>query len=812
MHAMEPAGAARARGDAARRRLLAELKRAESRAQDLAGKVRIVVHDDEAEVWSLEFSYEESCALGADLAEHARRSGTAAHLALEIRFPPLFPADPPVLCVLRPRLLGQPTEEDEDGSSTPCAATADSVPVTFGGICCLPELSLASGAWRPDLDLAGLLLDVRERFLRGGARLDMGSIREYVAPSAELNLNVTMALPTVARCVSRFPVAKLEKAAMVFPELAVVPPGRVVLPHECATEVYQRAFGMGGNGGGGAVHVEVKNLATGGRAYVGLAEAFVPQDSVVFVPSWLLRQLFLREGDEVRVRVVSLPLCAFVRLQPHSRDFYDGVGEDARLALQLALAPLPALTTGLSVPIELPLASGGAVVRRAPVFVASLEDASGAEVLAAKMPADGGILGEHEVRVDFLPAADLHESGGEYKARVEKATAESERVQAMAEAGRRRWCEAAEAAAAAAAPPPPSAAELERLGDGSQGLELCFKLPNGKQLRRRFAPNLTALDLKRFLRSLAIDSAGDAAAPPPPPWRPAPSTAESDLDLSLAHPRRALANDDTVASIGDRAVVLVVERTAAAGDGAGGGRGDAHAAARDAGADAVLYPTTLRQEAERAAESAAAAATAAAEEEVATDGWRTSATAAGGARSSSAGRPPRSGASPAPAAAAAASSRGGGSARSARLPQHPPQLPVPSGRRTPPQASRSAAAARVLSEAQLAPLGLTVAQFLELPAETREAMVAALGGSSPAAAATAAAASRPASGGSRPGSGASARAGANALRSAASAGEFAVARGRRATTTSPRAAASGASRAGLRPRTATSRSPSPSPS
>mmetsp|Transcript_18042 Transcript_18042/g.58276 ORF Transcript_18042/g.58276 Transcript_18042/m.58276 type:complete len:761 (-) Transcript_18042:29-2311(-) len=293
-------------------------------------------------------------------------------------------------------------------------------------------------------------------------------------------------------------------------------------------------------------------------------------------PSWLLRQLFLCEGDEVRVRVVSLPLCALVVLQPHSQDFYEAVGDNAMLALQEALAPLPALTVGLSIPIELPGEYG--VVRQVPVFIARLEDENGVEVLAAKMPAHGGQLGIHEVRVDFLPAADVAETGGEYKARVLRQQQEDGELEQLASAHRGRWRDTLKEAAASAALAPPGPEERRRLGDGTEGHELCFRFPNGHQLRRRFLPELTAADLKMFLRTLV----GDAAAP----WQPSPRTDSEGLTLAMAFPRRSLADGETVSQIGNRSVILVSELQ-------GEVTKDDDAAADEAGAAAVLYPKSL---------------------------------------------------------------------------------------------------------------------------------------------------------------------------------------------------------------------------
>lgn len=381
----------------------------------------------------------------------------------------------------------------------------------------MPEL--APGRWHHKEDLLGLLLKMRESLASGPLGLDKEAIREYHTPNAELNLRATGGIPTVARCVHHFPVAKLEKALEVFPELATIPPGRVVLPHECASQIYARAWGGAAGGRPAAVHLELKNTTTGSRAYVGLAEVSEQQDSVVFAPSWLLRQLFLREGDEVRVRLVTLPLCSLVRLQPHSREFYELVGDNAQLLLQEALAQMPALTAGLSIPVELPCARG-AVLRQVPVFVARLEAQDGSEVLAATLPSTAGVFGEHEVRVDFLPATDLQESGKEYKERMDGIKEDSNRL-AELEAAKRAQAKKLWEAEMEAAIVRPCTAERRRAGDGTTGLELCFRLPNGKQLRRKFPADSMVWDLKNFV--LGLRDEAEAV------WKPAKFTSATYL-------------------------------------------------------------------------------------------------------------------------------------------------------------------------------------------------------------------------------------------------------------------------------------------
>lgn len=717
------------RGHAARRRLLASLRQTEKRSQDLAGKVRIIVRDEALDIWDIQFSFEASSPLGSQLAEHSRRTGCPGNLLLELRFPQMYPADPPSLCIVRPRLVDGPP----NGSWPPSPGeTSKSLPLTFGGVVRLPELT--SGTWDPQMDLARVLLDARQRLCAADVSLDSSSVRPYNAPAPELNLNATCGLPTVARCVSRFPIARLEQAAIVFPELALVPQGRVVLPQECVAEIYTRAFANQGDSQGAcAIHMELKNPATGGRAFLGLAEAAAAQDSVVLAPAWILRQLFLREGDEVRVRVVSLPMCSMVRLQPHSRDFYDMVGQDARAVLQDALSALPSLTAGMSIPVDLPC-PGGAVVRSMPVFVARLEAEDGSEILAGKLPSQAGVMGEIEVRVDFLPAADLEETGGEYKARITQQSAETERIVKLAK-DKKALKQAEEMAREAAQVPQISAEAKAKLGDGVEGLELCFRLPNGKQLRRCFPGELNVSDLKLFLLTLRDDSGA--------PWQPAHRTRDADLTLASAFPRRCLTDSETVASIGHRSVVLVTECQKE--------QDEDTKATIDAEVEAVLYAPDIGQELcdescsdlQLPPPSPAQTNSTEAVEEESTSEW---------SGNNLSGLPDNELRAMARAAGCSAievercldsngviallerhqqraitQSRQARHSTGVRRNLNPCQsVSSRPPRARPPSAQRPSCS---YTDEQLAPYGLKVAQFLELPSDTRDAIIAAMGAS-----------------------------------------------------------------------------------
>ena len=377
------------------------------------------------------------------------------------------------------------------------------------------------------LSSAGLLLDSSER--------------SYSSPPGNVGLGTTIKLPTVSRCMEFFSASNLDLAADFVPELADVPPGRVVLSQRYALDIYNRIFGTEQQSTA-AFHVEIKNCRKEIRAFAGMAEVSALEEPVVLLPSCMMQQLFLEDGDPVRVRAVTLPLCGCVHLQPKSQDFYEVVGAEPELVLQESLARLPALTSGLSIQVEVAIAINFQIgLRRVGVVVARLEDLSGNDVLAVKLPGHAGVLGDHEVRVELLPAADLAESEKEHEARLRAEAQRQAKIQQMLEAKHAR--------------------HKVHLGDMAQSghldeaqsepnstVELCFRLPNGRQLRHRCPSDRTVSDLKRRLFGLL--AASDL-------WKPCVDDAAA-LELATFS-RRVLGDADMVSQIGDRAVVHVTE-------------------------------------------------------------------------------------------------------------------------------------------------------------------------------------------------------------------------------------------------------------
>ncbi|XP_016572354.2 ubiquitin fusion degradation protein 1 homolog isoform X2 [Capsicum annuum] len=47
------------------------------------------------------------------------------------------------------------------------------------------------------------------------------------------------------------------------------------------------------------------------------------EEGMIYMPYWMMENLFLQVGDIVTVKNVALPKGKYVRLQPHTKDFLD---------------------------------------------------------------------------------------------------------------------------------------------------------------------------------------------------------------------------------------------------------------------------------------------------------------------------------------------------------------------------------------------------------------------------------------------------------------------------------------------------------
>jgi ubiquitin fusion degradation protein 1 len=184
---------------------------------------------------------------------------------------------------------------------------------------------------------------------------------------------------------------------------------------------------------------EVTNeLAGGRRTHCGVLE-FIAPEGVIYLPHWMMSNLFLEPGDKVTIKSVSLPKGTFVKFRPQTKDFLDI--SNPKATLENKLRGFSALTTGDTI-----------VIRHASKQYAL-------DIMEVK-PGDAMTIIETDVNVDFAPPLD-HEEG------LAGASAAAQKAEQQA------------AATAAAAPPPVE--EMEDDGDqfaafGGNGFSLSGKL------------------------------------------------------------------------------------------------------------------------------------------------------------------------------------------------------------------------------------------------------------------------------------------------------------------------------------------------
>ncbi|CAN4107453.1 unnamed protein product [Withania somnifera] len=91
---------------------------------------------------------------------------------------------------------------------------------------------------------------------------------------------------------------------------------------------------------------ELRNADTERVSHCGVLE-FIAEEGMIYMPYWMMENLFLREGDIVTVKNVTLPKGKYVKLQPHTKDFLDI--SNPKAILETTLRNFSCLTTGDSI-------------------------------------------------------------------------------------------------------------------------------------------------------------------------------------------------------------------------------------------------------------------------------------------------------------------------------------------------------------------------------------------------------------------------------------------------------------------------------
>ena len=410
--------------------------------------------ENNAADWTIKMKFDANSPLQLQLTEYARSIQDESRdcLVVNCRFGCGYPNVPPEFTLRNPRLKYL------------------SAPVSFGGR--IAHGMLTPGKWNPDCELSVVIEDIHSMFERSTAEVckDSSHIRGYESNEAPnlLQRLETMEWPTENDFDGKYICHSSATSMEEFGIFLDSDFDRIVLPGDEANRIY------GGNAVSLPLIFEI-TTENGRKRHCGTSpsngfEQFLPSGHVI-LPEWVFRDLFLSDKSSVRIRCVEVPAISFVKLQPHSKTFYQDAAlcESTQSALQSGLKGMAALTEDTTVSITLKTSQGD---RPHQFEVVKIEPAAAVRLICED-PNE-----EIEFKVDFTAAPDHEES----EDRTTRMREQAKRFQHMQQKER----EEAERAAAK------RKQVYEKMIKGFTDLlkegniEVSFKMPDGETLRGRF--------------------------------------------------------------------------------------------------------------------------------------------------------------------------------------------------------------------------------------------------------------------------------------------------------------------------------------
>lgn len=460
------------------RRLMSEFRQVERALRDCRanGLLRCEPVEDNLLEWEADLVFPADSQLQKDLASLAESlmDPERSRVTIRARFPLEYPVNPPEVWIQRPRLRYQ------------------SAPVTLGGKVC--NALLTDAGWLPSSSMLVVFSQLRDALMEAGARVDMtvSVMRGYPAAPLQLRRLSTKLFPEANSFVKHNMVALSAAEAEPFlgSLVRLEESDKIGLPFEFAEELYGRA--SRGQQLDLPLLFEVRSQL--GRkihcAIYDFIQGLPP--TCILLPKWVMEDAFIMERESVRIRGVKLQLITFVKVQPHTVDFYKAVqqsGVEVNVLLTESLSRFSALTEDTSVPVEI-------CGERHWVRVVALRPQGAVRII------DTDVQHHFEFQVDFDPAPDL-EDEKELQLRQNQLLRRHRERQDQHEAARRsseqrlsefrhkHFLQVRERAFRAAGGE-----------DGCVGeVELALRLPNGAHIRGKFSdgapiPALLALALK----------------------------------------------------------------------------------------------------------------------------------------------------------------------------------------------------------------------------------------------------------------------------------------------------------------------------
>ncbi|CAE8581186.1 unnamed protein product [Polarella glacialis] len=467
------------------KRLMVELRQAEKAMQ--GGQEAWLLKCEPVEDNLMEWDVEAKCEQGSLLQDSLDRlaavlfDDSMGRLFLRLRFPVEFPLRPPEVWLQRPRM--------KKSSSA----------LTFGGK--IGVHILTSTGWVPSTSIVAVLQEVCSALVEARQEADTAVAvrRDYPPRPPQLERLVTELFPTMnGFCMEAAIAMSPTEAAPFLGDLTRM---------EVRTQL------------GRKTHCAIFDFING-----------LPEGHVL-LPKWLMEDIGLEEREAVRVRGVE-----YVKVQPHSADFYNAVrdtGREVRDLLTESLSRYSALTEDTALPVDV----GGTSFE---VQVLQLKPRGAVRII------DQDIQHHFEFEVDFEAAPDLEDetAAQAYQARVieqlklkrQRSVTERESAEEKRQAARRRHfeaiCEKVRSSAGGC------------VADGD--VEVALRLPNGSQLKARVQEGspVAALTLLVLQSSWAASTC---------PW---------GVRLALAFPRRHLKDGELVTRELHRTSITVQEERA----------------------------------------------------------------------------------------------------------------------------------------------------------------------------------------------------------------------------------------------------------
>eukprot|EP00927_Polykrikos_kofoidii_P005515 TRINITY_DN12182_c1_g1_i1.p1 TRINITY_DN12182_c1_g1~~TRINITY_DN12182_c1_g1_i1.p1 ORF type:complete len:775 (-),score=132.54 TRINITY_DN12182_c1_g1_i1:43-2367(-) len=423
--------------------------------------------------WEVDLAFPPETALQQDLNALAQRSFDESQnrLTLQVRFAPEFPTVPPELWIRRPRLRYQ------------------SAPISFGGKVC--SSMLTSSGWMPRCSILLIIQQVQGAVADAGARVDfdLSLRRGYPSAPPRLHRLSSFLFPEANHFVKHKMLAISANEAVPFLGDChrLMESDKVGLPFEFAEELYGRAA---------RGHELILPLMFEIKTQLGRKSHCTVLDFIeglpithILLPKWVMNGLFIAEREAVSIRCVELDLIKFVKVRPHSVDFYKVVGksnQDVQMLMTASLSRFSALTEDTSVPIEI---DG----ERHWVEIVEVQPVGAARII------DSDVQNHFEFRVDFDPAPDLEDEDAlrkrqnelvaRYIAKRDQEAATRQADEERKNQARRRLFE-------------DFVARVKRDAGEHDGLEgdvaVAMRLPSGVRLMARFREGAPAVALVAF--------------------------------------------------------------------------------------------------------------------------------------------------------------------------------------------------------------------------------------------------------------------------------------------------------------------------